>query len=557
MRRGWISIRTKLIAFIAIPIVAIVVAFTWYFTSRQLSERSRFEDLELDSYGDQFGLELRSVVAFAERATAREVLGPVTDDKDVISTTLFDGHGDVLYQSGKPAPWIDRAKVGVVAKRLVHGDGRSSVIVPVISREGPRGTFVLEISTQTRFTEERRLVASSVGAALVALLFGVLAAWLIARSIARRLRAIATAATTADIHATVVDSGTDEIGVLATAFNDMFSRLRDDRARLTDAVLDLQSTEDQLAAANHELEQRVALRTSQLEAEMKRRGAMELELRQAQKLESVGRLAAGIAHEINSPVQFVSHSCTFLDEASESLIELVRTRRRLVEAASRGEITMDMLVAKLRTVDEACDVDHLISSMPDASKLVLQGLDRVTAIVRAMKEFAYADHPSQTASDLNRAIQNTLTVTSNEYKYVADTRLELGTLPPVMCHLGEINQAVLNIIVNAAHAIEDAHRGRGTRGLISISTRVEVPDAVVTITDNGCGIPAEVVEKIFDPFFTTKEIGRGSGQGLAIARAVIVDKHHGRLDVATRVGQGTTFTIRLPIAGLQVRAMAA
>jgi len=557
VRRGWISIRTKLIAFIAIPIVAIVVTFTWYFTSRQLSERVRYEDLELDSYGDQFGLELRSVVAFADRETAREVLGPVTGDPDVISTTLFDGNGEILYQSGKPAPWIDRARVGVVAKRLVHGDGRSSVIIPVVSREGPRGTFILEISTQARFTEERRLVASSVGAALVALVFGVLAAWLIARSIARRLGAIATVATTADIHATVTDSGTDEIGVLASAFNDMFARLRDDRARLTETVIDLQTTEDELAATNRELEQRVALRTSQLEAEMKRRADMELELRQAQKLESVGRLAAGIAHEINSPVQFVSHSCTFLDEASESLIGLVRARRLLVDSAARGEITIDTLVARLREADEASDVDDLIDSMPAASKLVLHGLDRVTAIVRAMKEFAYADHPSQTASDLNRAIQNTVTVTSNEYKYVADAKLDLGTLPPVTCHLGEINQAVLNIIVNAAHAIEDAHRGRGTRGVIAIATRVDGRDAVVTITDNGCGIPPAVVDKIFDPFFTTKEIGRGSGQGLAIARAVIVDKHQGRLDVASQVGQGTTFTIRLPITGLQDRALAA
>ncbi|HEY6035265.1 MAG TPA: HAMP domain-containing protein, partial [Kofleriaceae bacterium] len=444
MRRGWFSIRTQLIAFIAIPIVTIVVASIWYFKSLQTEQRQKFVDTELATYVDQFAAELRSSVAFGDRATASEVLGPVTADPDIASTTLFDGAGNVLYQSGTPSPWIDRAKLGVVGLRIVHGDGRAVAIEPVISPEGPRGTYVLEASTRAYDEENRRLFIMSLTVAGAALAFGVVVAWIVSRSFVRRLRAIGTVATSADLAATVHDHRRDEIGVLARAFNKMLAQLREDRARLVDVVFHLQTTEDELAMANAALEERVAVRTAQLEAEMKRRTDMELELRQAQKLESVGRLASGIAHEINSPVQFVSHSCTFLDEASQDLIELVRDRRAAVDALARGEITVPQFVEKLRVLDERADVDDLFTSMPEASKLVLGGLERVTGIVRAMKEFAYADQPNQTPSDLNRAIQNTLTVTNNEYKYVADTQLALGPLPSVTCHVGEINQAILN-----------------------------------------------------------------------------------------------------------------
>ncbi len=547
-----------MIAWMAIPIVALVIACTWYFTSRQLAQRGEYEDSNLDLYGDQYALELRSAVAFGDRATASEVLGPIASDPDVASATLFDGRGTVLYQWGAPSPWIGRAKRGVIAKRIVHQDGRSAVVAPVVSLEGPRGTLVIELGTETRFVQYRRLIGTSVLAALIALAVGVLAAWLVARSLTRRLAAIgrvALAATT-DHDIVVDDEGNDEIGVLAIAFNEMLAQLRGDRVQLTAHVRQLRAAEDELAAANRELEQRVADRTAALEAEMKRRADVELELRQAQKLESVGRLAAGIAHEINSPVQFVSHSCSFLDEATESLIELLALRRDAVAAAERGELTLPQLAERLRDAEREIGVDELVAEVPAAGKRVAEGLQRVTSIVRAMKEFAFADHPTQRPNDLNRAVQNTLLVTGNEYTYVADTQVMFGTLPPVTCHLGELNQAILNIIVNAAHAIGDANRGSDRRGCISVKTWVDGPNAVVSIADDGCGIPPEIVDKIFDPFFTTKAIGRGSGQGLAIARAVIVDKHRGRIDVTSKVGVGTTFTIRVPIAGARWTAIA-
>ncbi|CAN5241626.1 hypothetical protein BH11MYX1_BH11MYX1_53290 [soil metagenome] len=561
MGRGWASIRTKLIAFIAIPIAAIVVIFAWYFTSQQMREDTAYAETDVRVYGEQFAAELRTAVASGDRSTASEVLAPIAVDDDVVATTLFGSENEVLYQRGTPSTWIERARKGVVTLQVVHTAERTSVVVPVVSLEGPRGTFVLEISSARRLAQAHRLVRNSILVGLGSLAFGVFVAWLIARSLASRLAAMAKVATiaTSDLRVTVDDRGNDEIGMLAIAFNQMLGQLRADRARLQLTVIDLRTTEDELAMTNLELEQRVALRTVQLEDEMRRRSAMELELRQAQKLESVGRLAAGIAHEINSPVQFVSHSCSFLDEATQALVDVSRHRRVDVAAAEAGTITLAQLVERLRAADIAADIDDLIDSMPAANKLVLQGLDRVTSIVRAMKEFAYADQPTQTPADLNRAIQNTLVVTCNEYKYLADIKVELGSLPLVTCHLGEFNQAVLNIVVNAAHAIQDRIEGTDRRGCITIETRTEGPDVVVSITDDGCGIPPHIIEKIYDPFFTTKTIGRGSGQGLAIARSVIVDKHHGRLDVESTLGQGTTFTIRLPIEGAspQGRALAA
>ncbi len=173
----------------------------------------------------------------------------------------------------------------------------------------------------------------------------------------------------------------------------------------------------------------------------------------------------------------------------------------------------------------------------------------MATIVQSMKEFAHPDQAEMTSVDLNHAVRNTLTVATNEYKYVAALDLDLGPLPPVTCHSSQINQVVLNIVVNAAHAIADRIGTSGERGTITVKTWQEGVDALIAVTDTGGGIPDEVRSRIFEPFFTTKEVGRGTGQGLALARSVVVDKHHGQLTFETEMGRGTTFFIRLPLAG--------
>jgi signal transduction histidine kinase len=172
----------------------------------------------------------------------------------------------------------------------------------------------------------------------------------------------------------------------------------------------------------------------------------------------------------------------------------------------------------------------------------------VATIVRAMKEFAHPDTRQKSAADLNRAIKSTLTVARNELKYVADVETDLGDLPPVVCNISDLNQVFLNLLVNAAHAIREVVReGTDAKGKIRVRTRREGNTVLIAISDTGCGIPENIRGRIFDPFFTTKEVGRGTGQGLSIARSVVVEKHGGSLTFETEPGKGTTFFVRLPI----------
>ncbi len=209
--------------------------------------------------------------------------------------------------------------------------------------------------------------------------------------------------------------------------------------------------------------------------------------------------------------------------------------------------------------EEIADLAYLLENVPLALERSLEGIDRVAKIVQSMKAFAHPDQDSKVAVDLNQAVSSTLTIARNEYKYVADVETDFGELPLVTCHVGEINQAVLNLIVNAAHAISDLVTGTERRGLIRVRTRLENGAAIISVADTGGGIPAHIRDRIFDPFFTTKEVGKGTGQGLFIARSVIAEKHGGSLTFETEEGRGTTFYVRIPVgdAGQPVASEAA
>ena len=284
---------------------------------------------------------------------------------------------------------------------------------------------------------------------------------------------------------------------------------------------------------------------------------LESELYQAQKLESVGRLAAGVAHEINTPVQFVSDNCYFLRDGVAQLGELVRTYREVIGAIANGQISLEQARERATAAEDAADFAFLSENMPTAVERALEGLERVAIIVRSMKEFSHPNQGAMSSSDINAAIRSTLTVARHEYKYVADIETRLGELPPVICNIGEFNQTFLNILVNAAHAIESVVAGTEKRGLITVTTQQEGNLVLISIQDTGGGIPEAIQDSIFDPFFTTKEVGKGTGQGLAIARSVIVDKHHGSLTFESVPGVGTTFLIRLPLDGMGDEAIAA
>jgi signal transduction histidine kinase len=285
----------------------------------------------------------------------------------------------------------------------------------------------------------------------------------------------------------------------------------------------------------------------QLVTEMRERDRMTSERRLAQKLEAVGQLAAGIAHEINTPVQYVGDSVYFLQTAARDLEGLLALYRREIEVLPPGG-ALQAARDRLNAAEARADLEFLRDEVPKAIERALDGIGRVTHIVRAVREFAHPDTQEQKPADINRAIETTMTVARNEYKYCATVITELGALPEVVCNVGELNQVLVNLIVNAAHAIQESGQD-ATSGRITITTQAIEDAAVIRVADNGCGIPDKNLERIFDPFFTTKEVGKGTGQGLSIARSIIVERHGGRIDVTSQVGAGTEFTIRLPIAG--------
>ena len=274
---------------------------------------------------------------------------------------------------------------------------------------------------------------------------------------------------------------------------------------------------------------------------------LETQLRQAQKLEAIGQLAAGIAHEINTPTQYISDNTVFLKRAFQGLVEVMERFEPVLRAAEEGSADTES-ARQVREAFRKTKLDFLLEEVPRALDQSLEGLDRVRKIVTAMKEFSHPSQGKKEHVDLAEAITTTLTVARNEWKYVAEMETEFDpSLPPVPVLRDEFNQVILNIVVNAAHAIGET-RGEGDgKGKITVRTRRDGEWAEISISDTGAGIPEKLRNRIFDPFFTTKEVGKGTGQGLAIARSVVVDKHGGDISVDSTVGEGTTFVIRLPL----------
>jgi signal transduction histidine kinase len=296
----------------------------------------------------------------------------------------------------------------------------------------------------------------------------------------------------------------------------------------------LERSERQREALN-EAHTSLHIAMASLTRESRARERAELELRNSQKLEAVGRLASGVAHEINTPLQFVTNSAQFVGEAVDDLLQAfdrVRsdpTREGVEKAASD------------------IDLDYLRTNAPEAVGLIIEGVNRVSAIVASLKEFAHPGSAEKTEVDLNHSIETALLVSKHEYRYIAEVKTELGTLPAVRCHPGEIQQVLICLVVNAAQAIAET-TANGERGLIVVSSFVSANDVIVSVSDNGCGIGESLRDKVFEPLFTTKLGTKGAGQSLCRARSIVVDKHGGKLDFTPRAGGGTTFRMQLPLS---------
>ncbi len=282
-------------------------------------------------------------------------------------------------------------------------------------------------------------------------------------------------------------------------------------------------------------------------ADITERKVLEEHLRQAQKLEAIGQLAAGVAHEINTPTQYVGDNIAFVKDAWGPVCSLLKELKTLGDPAFQSAGDGAGHAALQRAIASA-DLEYLLDEVPRAIDQALDGVGRVAKIVRAMKEFSHPGSEEKKGIDLNRAIETTVTVARNECKYVADVVTHFDPdLPLVPCLAGEINQVLLNLLLNAAQAIGEVTRnGLSGKGTITISTSHDDQWAEIQIQDTGAGIPEEIRQRVFEPFFTTKEVGKGTGQGLALAHSVVVKKHGGQIWFDSEAGKGATFFIRLP-----------
>ncbi len=266
---------------------------------------------------------------------------------------------------------------------------------------------------------------------------------------------------------------------------------------------------------------------------------MARELAQAQKLEAIGQLASGVAHEINTPIQFIGDNLSFLTQSFRDLDEYLAAIHQVLTPEQR---------ARLAEARKKADYEYLEEEVPRSLSESKDGVRRVAELVRALKEFAHPDTPEKAPADLNRALERSVVLARGELKHLATVDLQLSPLPPVLCHVGGLSQVFLNLLVNAAHAIEErAAKDPGGARKITVTTQLVNGEVSIAIADTGCGIPEALRERIFEPFFTTKPMGKGSGQGLPLVRNVVIGQHQGRVDIDSEVGRGTTFTLRLPV----------
>jgi signal transduction histidine kinase len=341
---------------------------------------------------------------------------------------------------------------------------------------------------------------------VLALILVLLTAYILIKPLKKFSDKIASVDAIGQLDRKLSTDGPREIGNLAHAFNGMFERLADS-----------------------------AKETEQLNRE----------LREAQKLEAVGQLAGGIAHEINTPSQYIGDNLKFISSAQGKMLGILEMAASLAEKQTDEEGLRSQLKILAQEIENV-NLEFLNEELPQATSEAVSGVEQISRIVLAMKEFSHPGTKEKTAVDVNRAIENTLTISRNSWKHVAELKTEFDPkLPSVLCLPGELNQVYLNLIVNAAHAIEESGKDPES-GRIEVKTKAHPSAVEILVSDNGSGMNEDVRARIFEPFYTTKGVGKGTGQGLAIAHDIIVKKHGGRIGVNSKEGEGTTFSICLP-----------
>ncbi len=333
----------------------------------------------------------------------------------------------------------------------------------------------------------------------------------------------------------------DGASVTASASPALERALKRERAAREQAEALLESKSRELYLANElltEQHERVRQRNEEIEEAHGALQEAQAQLVQSEKLASVGQLAAGVAHEINNPIGFIMSNLGSLNSYTEVMTQLINGYRRYAAEAKDGTANPELLTEMAKLEDEE-DIEYVLEDIEGLLSDSITGCDRVKDIVQGLKSFSRVDDAQVTDEDLHEGIESTLKVVANEIKYKCEVIKNFGQLPPVPCNLAQVNQVFMNLLVNAAQAMDE-------QGTITITTKQEGEFALITFQDTGSGIPDDVLGSIFDPFFTTKAIGSGTGLGLSISYGIIQD-HGGSIEVESEVGSGTTFSIRLPL----------
>lgn len=271
----------------------------------------------------------------------------------------------------------------------------------------------------------------------------------------------------------------------------------------------------------------------------------QIQLIQREKMAGIGQLAAGVAHEINNPLGYITSNVNTLRKYIEKYLDLMAIYKETIKLPlDKGLEEYINAIEKLNSFEKENKIDYINEDIKELLKETSEGLNRIVKIVNGLRNFSRVDCKEDfTDYDLNQGIESTLLIANNSIKYYAEVKLELSTLPTIQVLGSEINQVILNLLVNAAHAVRDS----GKQGIIGISTCDKGDFVSLEIEDSGVGILPENLTKIFEPFFTTKKVGEGTGLGLSIAYDIIVNKHKGKINVKSEVGKGTTFILELPI----------
>ncbi|MFK7966875.1 MAG: sensor histidine kinase [Burkholderiaceae bacterium] len=493
-------------------------------------------------------------------ASLESFVNEVMKNPDLRYARVLSAGGDVLASAGIATGDVNDFVADQSIDSVIDGVYDASA---VIEEGGARyGSVQIGIDT-TRITSTLNdltrwsysIAALELG--LVALFSFILGTYLTSQLAVLRRAARSVEQDTLDVAIPI--KSLDEVGEVATAFNCMIDRLKESRR-------EREQYERELESLNETLELKVRQRTRQLqdsldslgkakadlEKESAERQKAEAEMRQAQKLEAVGHLAAGVAHEINTPVQFIGDSMFFVRDAVQ---DLRRYSSELREMALQNCDARDShaIVERLESIEDELDIEYLTENAPDAIDRALKGVERVTEIVSAMKAFGTGRSTKRELACINQAIEQTIVVTRHQHRYCAQVSSDLQAgLPLTNCHISDVTQVFLSIVVNAVQAVADRY-GEGDRGRVDIVSRYIGNDIVVTIADNGTGMPEEVRQKVFDPFFTTREVGGGSGQGLAVAYDTVVNGHGGSIRVASTVNEGATFVVRIPVERVEFR----